>query len=318
MSIIHVVSVSSGKDSEATMLIALERFGHERCCFVFADTGNEDDAVYQHLAYLEQALDIEIIRLKANFDEQIAAKRMFIARDQRKGRKNGRRVRWTNKAKRRALAVLHPTGNPYLDLCLWKGRFPSRKAQFCTEQLKTLPLVEFQLSLIEQGHTVVSWQGVRRDESQNRRNAKKFEAVGGGLYIFRPIVEWSAQQTVDFCLSKGLLLNRLYSEGFSRVGCMLCINANKEEISNCADRKPHHIARQAEWEIRVSQASKRGYTTFFHKGPGENPGAMTEHDIFAAANIWQTVRWAKTARGGRQTTFEFERPACASSYGLCE
>ena len=23
-----------------------------------------------------------------------------------------------------------------LDLCLWKGRFPSRKAQFCTEFLK--------------------------------------------------------------------------------------------------------------------------------------------------------------------------------------
>ena len=30
-----------------------------------------------------------------------------------------------------------------LDLCIWKGRFPSRKAQFCTSELKTMPLVEY-------------------------------------------------------------------------------------------------------------------------------------------------------------------------------
>src|SRR3546814_5551271 len=85
----------------------------------------------------------------------------------------GRRSRWTNKAKRRALKVLHPTGNPFLDLCLWKGRFPSRKAQFCTEELKRNIAVEFQVDLIDQGHTVVSWQGIRRDESLNRRDALK-------------------------------------------------------------------------------------------------------------------------------------------------
>jgi len=308
MSIVHVVSVSGGKDSEATMLIAIERFGAHRCRFVFADTGNEDDAVYEHLAYLEQALGVEIIRLKSNFDQQIANKRMFIARDKRIGRKNGKKLRWTNKAKRRALAALYPTGNPYLDLCIWKGRFPSRKTQFCTEQLKTIPLVEYQLSLIEQGYTVVSWQGVRRDESHARKDVLKFEVVGGGLFIYRPIVDWTAQQTIDYCLSRGVSLNPLYSEGFDRVGCMLCINAGKEEIANSADRKPHHIDRLAQWELVVRQASKRGESTFFPN---------SKRDAFAKPDIHAVVRWAKTAHGGRQTTFQFERPVCASSYGLC-
>ena len=72
--------------------------------------------------YLPDALGRPIHWLRANFDDEIAAKRMFIARDVRVGRKGGRSIRWTNKAKRRALAILHPTGNPYLDLCLWKGR----------------------------------------------------------------------------------------------------------------------------------------------------------------------------------------------------
>lgn len=60
----------------------------------------------------------------------------------------GKRVRWTNKAKRRALAELRPTGIAMLDLCMLKGRFPSRKALFCTERLKRDVAVMFQLDLL--------------------------------------------------------------------------------------------------------------------------------------------------------------------------
>ena len=89
--------------------------------------------MYDYLAYLEQTLGVSITRLRADFSEQMANKRLFIARDQRMGRdKSGKRLRWTNKAERRALAVLHATGIAYLDLCLWKGRLPSRKRQFRT------------------------------------------------------------------------------------------------------------------------------------------------------------------------------------------
>jgi 3'-phosphoadenosine 5'-phosphosulfate sulfotransferase (PAPS reductase)/FAD synthetase len=174
----NIVSVSGGKDSTATLLLALENCLLNSIIPIFCDTGNENQAVYDYLNYLEQALDITIVRLKADFSKQIAAKRMFIARDQRKGRRNGKRLRWSNKAKRRALANLNPTGNPFLDLCMWKGRFPSRKAQFCTEELKRNMAVAFQLDLIDAGHLVLSWQGVRRDESQARRNAKKIERIG--------------------------------------------------------------------------------------------------------------------------------------------
>ena len=161
----HVISVSGGKDSTATLLLALENCPRKSIVPIFCDTGNEHAAVYEYLTYLELALDIEIVRLKADFSEQIARKRIFISRDQRKGRKNGKRLRWSNKAKRRALAALVPTGNPFLDLCMWKGRFPSRKAQFCTEELKRNMAVSFQIDLIDAGPQVLSWQGVRRDES---------------------------------------------------------------------------------------------------------------------------------------------------------
>lgn len=313
----HVISVSGGKDSAATLLIALENCQRDSIVPIFCDTGNEHQAVYEYLSYLEQALDITITRLKADFTENIARKRMFIARDQRKGRKNGKRLRWSNKAKRRALAALHPTGNPFLDLCMWKGRFPSRKAQFCTEELKRNMAVAFQLDLIDAGHQVLSWQGVRRDESLNRRNAKKIERVGGGLWIFRPIVEWTAIQVFDYCASRGIQPNPLYKQGMSRVGCMPCINVNKAELRQIATRFPDHVEKISKWEWLVSQCTKRGFSTMC----GDKHDAKDRRIIFADLNIHARIDWANTARGGRQRDMLFaldEQSVCSSAYGLCE
>ena len=313
----HVISVSGGKDSAATLLIALENCPAESIVPIFCDTGNEHQAVYDYLSYLEQALDITITRLKADFTENIARKRMFIARDQRKGRKDGKRLRWSNKAKRRALEALHPTGNPFLDLCMWKGRFPSRKAQFCTEELKRNMAVAFQLDLIDAGHQVLSWQGVRRDESLNRRNAKKIERIGGGIWTFRPIVEWTAIQVFEFCAKRGIQPNPLYKMGMSRVGCMPCINVNKAELRQIATRFPDHVAKISEWEWLVSQCTKRGFSTIC----GDKHDAKDRRIIFADLNIHARIDWANTARGGRQRDMLFaldESAACSSSYGLCE
>ena len=315
---LHVVSVSGGKDSLATLLIALERCPTGTVVPIFCDTGNEHQVTYDYLTYLEHALDISITWLKADFTKQLAAKRLFIARDMRTGRdRAGRKLRWSNKAKRRALAVMHPTGNPFLDLCMWKGRFPSRKAQFCTEELKRNMAVEFQLDLMEAGHRVISWQGVRRDESENRRKAKLFERVGGGLWIFRPIVAWTAAQVFEFAASRRIQPNPLYLQGMGRVGCMPCINCNKAELRQIAIRFPEHLARISEWEQIVSACSKRGGSTFM----ADAHSSKDRREVFADLNIWARIEWSRTTRGGRQfdllSTID-EPTACASAYGLCD
>lgn len=357
MSIKHVVSVSGGKDSLATLIIAISRFGLANIIAIFCDTGNEHELTYAYLDYLEAKLGVKIIRLRADFTEQIAHKRKFLARDQRTRREydtrpvfeadgvtpvpkrdgrgqivlnkkgqpvqktvkvgGGRRVRWTNKGKRRALSVLYPTGNVFLDLCLWKGRFPSRKAQFCTEELKRNMAVEFQMELMDQNHTVVSWQGVRRDESFNRKDAKKFERVAPQLYIFRPIVDWTAMQAIQLATLNEILANPLYSMGMGRVGCFPCINANKNELREMAARFPEHMQRIAEWEIAVGKAGKRGFGTFMT----DAHTAKDRRVVFNDLNIWSRIEWAKTTRGGKQYSLlndQNEPNACASSYGLCE
>jgi 3'-phosphoadenosine 5'-phosphosulfate sulfotransferase (PAPS reductase)/FAD synthetase len=304
--------MSGGKDSTATALLALEKHPRESLKFVFADTGNEHEAVYEYLEYLQGKLDIVIAVLKADFTREIRNKRKFIARDQRTKRRNGKKMRWTNKAKRRALEVLHPTGNPYLDLCMWKGRFPSRRAQFCTQFLKTQPMIRYQHDLVDRGFTVISWQGVRRDESHARRDVLQIEQADESIWQYRPIADWTAQDVFEMHFKHGVKPNPLYKQGLSRVGCMPCINASKGEIRAIAQRFPEHIERIAEWERMVCPAGKRGHASFFPDLERDN---MPHPDIYAR------VEWAKTARGGRQYDLiaaADESLACASSYGLCE
>lgn len=167
---------------------------------------------------------------------------------------------------------------------------------------------------------MVSWQGVRRDESQNRRNAKKYEVVGGGLHIFRPLVEWSAADVFAYCASKGIVPNPLYKQGMGRVGCMPCINANKAELKQIGLRFPDHVARISRWEALVLAASKRGCATFI---PAENGGQFVQNSLAyaKAKDIYHVIEWANTSRGGKQfslLTALDEPTACASSYGLCE
>ncbi|MGE8400085.1 MAG: phosphoadenosine phosphosulfate reductase family protein [Delftia tsuruhatensis] len=314
----HVISVSGGKDSTAVLLLSLERCPPGSVVPIFCDTGNEHQAVYDYLAYLEQALGVTITRLRADFTERFAVRRMFIARDCRTRRdRRGRKVRWTNKAKRRALAALHPTGNPFLDLCMLKGRFPSRKAQFCTEELKRNIAVEFQLGLQEQGHRVISWQGVRRDESEARRQAKLAERIGPGLRAFRPLVDWTAADVFAFAAERSIQPNPLYLQGASRVGCMPCINCRKDELQQISRRWPEHLQRISDWEHLVGQCSKRGFSTFFT----DAHSAPDRRRVFADLNVWTRIEWAKTTRGGRQYDLlaGLDEPhACASAYGLCE
>jgi 3'-phosphoadenosine 5'-phosphosulfate sulfotransferase (PAPS reductase)/FAD synthetase len=319
--VIAIVSISGGKDSLATALLAIERYGRDRVILVWADTGHEHPLTVEYVtAYLPEALGMPVHVVKADFTKQIEAKRLFIARDMRQGRQNGRRIRWSNKAKRRALAALRPTGNPYLDLCMWKGRFPSRRAQFCTDELKRKPLDAF-IDAMPDDVICESWRGIRRDESDVRRDAQAeyIDATKAGrvMRVVQPIVEWTAQQVIDYARDAGIKHNPLYSQGMKRVGCMPCINCGKDELLEIANRWPEEVDRVDKWEPLVAECSKRGFTSFFTDGArGDEVPSETAERL----NIRKRVEWAKTSRGGLQYDLLRAIPsaACSSLYGLCE
>jgi 3'-phosphoadenosine 5'-phosphosulfate sulfotransferase (PAPS reductase)/FAD synthetase len=315
--IMHIVSVSGGKDSAATAILALETQPREWLRFVSVDTGNEHEDTLEYVAYMQRALGIEIHTLpKRDFTREIEGKRAYVL-------KHWARKGVSQEGIERALKALEPTGNPFLDLCIWKGRFPSRKAQFCTEQLKTLPLVEWQMGFIERGEcdAVWSWQGVRLDESDARRTrlqgtgacVKHFDVAGGGLFNYRPILRWKAEDCFEAHRIARLEPNPLYRKGMGRVGCMPCINAGKDELLEISKRFPGHIERIEWWEWRVGQASRREAASFF---------ADPDRDAHLnKRGIRKVVEWSKTKRGGQLMDWirvHEEPKACQSAYGLCE
>jgi len=319
---LHVVSLSGGKDSTATALMAIELHGREACRFVFADTGNEHEATYAYaLEYLPQALDITVDVVKADFSEEFATKRANLARiaaGEPESAVYGKRkfmYAWTPETAALALELLVPIGNPFLDLCMLKGGFPSRKRQFCTQYLKRNPITEYQIDLVDQGYLVESWQGVRANESDARRWLPHYEILSADMAIYRPILRWEVADVFEAHRVAGILPNPLYKQGMNRVGCMPCINCSKGELAQIARRFPQHIERIAAWERLVSRVCRpRSPVSFFHKGTQGHSGQ-------ASTTIEHIVQWAKTSHGGRQFSLlaDLDEPsACSSAYGLCE
>lgn len=302
--IANVMSVSGGKDSAAMWIYATKELGIE-VIPVFADTGNEHPSTYEYLDYLERELG-PIQRVVPDFSKQIAKKREYV-----ESHWAGKGV--TEEQIKIALEHLRPSGNPFLDLCIWKGRFPSTKVRFCTQFLKIIPIAEgVYFPLLEDGYHIVSWQGVRAAESPARAKLPMREDTPEGYEVYRPLLNWSAKDVFDMHKKHDIEPNPLYSQGMSRVGCMPCINVNKSELFEISRRFPAEIERIAEWERIVAGASKRGNSSFLP--------ALLDDD---KKDIWDWVEWSKTSYGGH--TYDLLKmielddfPSCSSVYGLCE
>lgn len=157
----------------------------------------------------------------------------------------------------------------FLDLAIKKKRFPSTKARFCTEELKTKPMIDY---ILNQKDNLIILQGIRSDESVSRALMEKQcsyfkyylkpygkDKKGKDKYhtyrkkeviawrneysddVIRPIFEWTAQQVIDYIISNGLKPNPLYYKGMSRVGCFPCIMCRKQEIKQISDHFPERI-----------------------------------------------------------------------------
>jgi 3'-phosphoadenosine 5'-phosphosulfate sulfotransferase (PAPS reductase)/FAD synthetase len=309
MKVQHLINVSGGKDSTAVYLLAIESGRPFRA--VMADTGNEHEATYEYVSRLHERAGgpkVEIVR--ADFTRELAQHRAYLLRE------------WPRQGipdaiVQRAAELHEPTGNPFLDLCISKGRFPSRMAQFCTDELKTIPITFQVVGPMLRAGPVLQWLGIRAAESRNRAKQPRYNRHESGSMVWRPIFRWSIADVWAMHAKHGLPRNPLYDRGMTRVGCMPCINCRKEELRLIDRLFPEHIERIADWEDVLSQANKRRSATFF--AAATDPTDVDRPGTYA--RIRTLVEWSRTTRGGRQFGMFFdEQPGggCDSDLGLCE
>lgn len=325
-SVRHVISLSGGKDSLATWLFAKEQ--NIDATVVFADTGHEHPYTYDYIALLEQKLG-PVIRVRADFSQRMMNKRNYIQTvwPIKLVEKYGCTPQGAEQRIAEALEQMVPRHIPFLDLCILKGRFPSTRARFCTFELKHRPIDEHIIQpLRKQYDDVVSWQGVRAQESTARAGLSALEQDVDnqpGLHVYRPLLQWTHDDVFALAKRHGIPPNPLYQLGCSRVGCMPCIHARKKELGVIFRRFPEQIQRVAEWERIVAACSTRGNSTFF---PSTRDPLKAERDInkisLTSHGIETYRNWAFSLHGGKRfdeiAAINDSKPCYGIYTGICE
>lgn len=228
-----------------------------------------------------------------------------------------------------------------VDLARQKKRWPSARARFCTEELKTKPMIDYVLDEVKDNILII--QGIRAAESSARAKMQAqctyfkyyFEPYGYDKNgrpkrhsyrgkevrafraqfaddLLRPVFDWSAQQVIDYILAAGLEPNPLYRMGYKRVGCWPCVMANQRDILSLARQAPERIEEIANLETKLKQG---GMSTFF--GPGKIPAyAITSGNKYP--DIHDVVHYVKWQNATGSLFDDDTATSCMSYYGLCE
>lgn len=287
----HVVGFSGGADSQACAGVVLDLYGPDDVILMNSEAGrNEHPLTVEHVRWYSENVHPVVLIVPLVKDLMGVGTKDDGTRE------------------RRAQLPGEDEELTFPMLAYVKGRFPSRKAQFCTKILKLQPQKRWcDDNLLANGIDFIRYAGVRADESEDRKHLPESEWNDWfDTELRRPILRWTKAQVFDFLKARGEKINPLYTLGFSRVGCATCINSGKDDVRNWAARFPEMIEKVRAWEAEV------GCTFFAPCVPGKVINWIDE-----------VVAWSKTARGGRQPLLAYveadaDQGTCSSKYGLCE
>jgi len=293
----RIVGFSGGIDSQAVAGLILDKFGHDDVILLNSNAGGNEDPITDEFVQYYSDNHHPVIRVHAIIAD-LWDTPDYLVKAQVKDTKLGRNLIGIETDEQELT---------FTDMVRLKGRPPSRTNQFCTEILKLRPqrrwiAKNFGVGGLYEGQSYVRYTGVRRDESERRKNTPDEEwDTYFDCDVFHIIAAWTKERCFEFVKRRGEKFNPLYLMGFNRIGCAPCINSGKDDIRNWNERRPAMIDK-----VRIMEAVT-GVTYFPPMVPG------THHN-----SIDEVLAWSKTSRGGKQFTLPREREACESKYGLCE
>jgi len=144
-----------------------------------------------------------------------------------------------------------------------KKGFPTMIRRWCCDYLKKRPTRKIPLK-----HRIV---GVRAQESWRRAREKDNPSRIGKYFIYKPIYNWHEFEVWEYIRKNKLPYCRLYDEGFSRIGCVICPFLSYEKHFKNRKRWPQHYrafekAMRSLWEKRDKyRVRKQGYNWSFRE-----------------------------------------------------
>lgn len=289
-----LVAYPGGKDSQATLIWAVNSYGAKTVRAVFCDTGHEHELTYKHIRETCTQLGVELVILKNTkytdlFDLAV------------------KKTRFPSTKKRFCTEKLK--AEPFIDLILSLQTdvliFQGIRADESESRSKMLPgCTYFRYYFQPYG---VDKKGKKKFHTYRKKDVFAFCDKGYLHEIFRPVFDWTAQQVINYILENGQKPNPLYYQGFSRVGCFPCIMCRHGEIKNIMERYPERF------EL-LKQKEKEIGSTFFPpnyipRHARQNPKIVTLDDV------------EKYIKGKNETLDVFDEgpvDRCMSYYHICE
>lgn len=200
--------VSGGKDSTATLVLAIKELGRDKVVPVFTDTGFEHPLTYEYLDYLEEKLHIKIHRVRNNEFKDLPS----LILEQK--RFPSTMYRFCTHYLKRVPAARFLADHPEIRE-VWIGirAKESRRRQKRYGELTkddTIPYVEIGSGL----------------PAELRKAIKHVQARF-------PIVNWTEEEVFEFLKENDIKPNPLYQRGHTRVGCFPCLLSGFNEFRLC-------------------------------------------------------------------------------------
>jgi len=143
----------------------------------------------------------------------------------------------------------------FFDLCRKYKRLPSGQAQFCTSELKTRPCEDFIKSYCkERGiNRVISALGIRAEESPGRAKKGEFIHKTKLITIWNPILNYKLLDVKYEIACAGQKMHWVYSKGYSRLSCVMCVFGRIGEHKQMAKDRPETFKKMSELERELGK-----------------------------------------------------------------
>ncbi len=292
-----LVFYSGGKDSQAALILSIERYGLNNCTAVFCDTGWENPITYNHITETckDLSVKLEIIKSKKyNGMIDLAFKRKRFP---------STKARFCTQELKIIPAIdfiLNQNDNLLIIEGIRRNESNARSKMNaeCTYFKYYFEPYDFDKKGKPKFYTYRKKDIIKWCE---KYNADKL----------RPIFNWSAIDTINFIKKKKQDVNPLYYMGFSRVGCFPCIMNNHSGLKLIIENHPE------QWN--AVKAAEIGLNSSFFK-PDYIPFRFRT-GITSAGKRYSTAEDIERYIKGKNNTidlFDTETPGCLSVYNLCE
>lgn len=286
-----IVQYSGGKDSQASLLWAVEKYGAKNIIAQFSDTKWESPITYKHLIKTCKDLGVKLVELTSK-----KYPNGMIDLAEKKKRFPASKLRYCTSE----LKVI-----PFIDWLLdevqdnvliiqgiRKNESVARSRMQESCRLFKYYLVPFKYDK----------NGKPKYHNYRKKDVLKF-IKNYDDSIIRPFFNATGQEVIDYIYSKGQEPNELYKMGMTRVGCFPCIMSRQNEVKQILKRFPERIDEIEKIENDLN-------TTFFTSG---------KIPTYACSNgKFPKIREVVNYINRNTDIFEEEYHSCMSFYSQCE